>query len=63
MAELVAAVVQMRSTTKPEDNIASLEALVGQAAAQGAVYVQTPEMTGAICRDREALLALSLIHI
>ncbi len=57
MADLVAAVVQMRSTTKPEDNIASLETLVGRAAAQGAAYVQTPEMTGAVCRDRETLLA------
>ncbi len=57
MAELVAAVVQMRSTMEPSENLVALEQLVGEAAGRGAAYVQTPEMTGAVCRDRDHLLA------
>jgi hypothetical protein len=34
-----------------------MERLVRAAAAEGAVYVQTPEMTGAIQKDRQALRA------
>ncbi|MDX8523042.1 carbon-nitrogen hydrolase family protein [Mesorhizobium sp. MSK_1335] len=49
-----AAAVQMRSGTSPERNAADMEILVRQAAAQGATYVQTPEMTGALVRDKEA---------
>jgi deaminated glutathione amidase len=55
MGIFTAAAVQMRSGTEPERNIADMEALVRAAAAQGATYVQTPEMTGALVRDREAL--------
>ena len=46
-----AAVVQMRSGTEPRRNAADLETLVREAAARGAAYVQTPEMTGALIRD------------
>jgi predicted amidohydrolase len=49
-----AAAIQMRSGTDPERNAADLEKLVRDAASQGAAYIQTPEMTGAIVRDREA---------
>jgi predicted amidohydrolase len=47
-----AAVVQMRSGKEPTRNVVDFEALVREAAARGATYVQTPEMTGAIIRDK-----------
>lgn len=50
-----AAAVQMRSGTVPEENAARLEELVREAAAQGASYIQTPEMTGMVQRKREGL--------
>ena len=53
------AALQMRSTTSPERNIADFEALVREAAAQGATYVQSPEMTGALVKDREALRSIT----
>lgn len=46
------AAVQMRSSLTPEENISVLERLVREAAKQGATYIQTPEMTGAMQRDR-----------
>lgn len=49
-----AAAIQMRSGTSPERNAADMERLVREAARQGATYVQTPEMTGAMVRDKEA---------
>ncbi|RWE76027.1 carbon-nitrogen hydrolase family protein [Mesorhizobium sp.] len=54
MGVFKAAAVQMRSGTSPERNAADMEILVRQAAGQGATYVQTPEMTGALVRDKEA---------
>ena len=51
------AAVQMRSTTDPAANVAAMAELVAAAAAQGARYVQTPEMTGLIQKDRKALFA------
>ncbi|KQR75635.1 MULTISPECIES: carbon-nitrogen hydrolase family protein [unclassified Rhizobium] len=51
------AAVQMCSGTAPERNAAEMAELVRDAAAQGALYVQTPEMTGALQRDRTALRA------
>lgn len=50
-----AAAVQMCSGTDPGANIDSMQRLVREAAREGAVYVQTPEMTGALQRNREAL--------
>ncbi|MBX3584334.1 MAG: carbon-nitrogen hydrolase family protein [Rhizobiaceae bacterium] len=47
-----AAVVQMRSGTEPARNVVDFDALVREAAGRGASYVQTPEMTGAIIRDK-----------
>jgi predicted amidohydrolase len=51
------ALLQMRSETDPAGNLATLERLVTDAAAAGAAYVQSPEMTNILTRDREALLA------
>ena len=48
----------MRSGTDPVRNISAMRELVGEAASRGAAYVQTPEMTGALVRDRAALRAL-----
>jgi deaminated glutathione amidase len=54
MGIFTAAAIQMRSGTDPRRNAADFEALVREAARNGACYVQTPEMTGAIVRDKEA---------
>lgn len=52
MTSFKAAAVQMRSGTDIARNVAAMEALVREAAGQGASYVQTPEMTGALVRDK-----------
>lgn len=52
-----AAAIQMCSGVDPERNAADMTRLVRDAAAQGAVYIQTPEMTGALQRDRQAMRA------
>jgi len=52
MNELVVAAVQMRSGVLPEANISVMTDLVREAASRGARYVQTPEMTGAVQKDR-----------
>ncbi len=57
MSVFRAAVVQMRSGVDPERNISDMRDLVREAAGRGAVYVQTPEMTGAVQKDRKALAA------
>lgn len=51
------AAIQMCSGTDPERNALDMAGLVRHAADKGAVYVQTPEMTGALQRDRTALRA------
>ncbi|KRD51493.1 carbon-nitrogen hydrolase family protein [Ensifer sp. ENS10] len=53
-----AAAIQMCSGVDPLDNAETMVRLVREAAAQGAIYVQTPEMTGALQRDRAALRAI-----
>ncbi len=50
-----AACVQMRSGRDPLRNRDAAAALVREAAAQGADFVQTPEMTSLVCRDRAEL--------
>ncbi len=47
-----AACVQMRASTRVADNIEAVRALVQEAAAGGARYVQTPEMTNILQPDR-----------
>ncbi len=57
MTKVKVAAVQMCSGVSVQKNVERMRALVTEAAAQGATYVQTPEMTGALQRDREALMA------
>ena len=52
------AAVQMRSGIDPRRNAADMERLVRDAAARGASYVQTPEMTGAMVREKQARAAI-----
>ena len=52
-----AAAIQMRSGVEPAANVAALRELVREAASTGASYVQTPEMTGMVERDRAALFS------
>ncbi|MBB6180015.1 carbon-nitrogen hydrolase family protein [Pseudorhizobium flavum] len=53
-----AAAIQMCSGVDPEKNAADMTKLVREAASQGAIYVQTPEMTGAVQKDRAGLMAV-----
>jgi len=55
MAELIAACVQMRSSRDVSENLEAAEAYIREAAAEGAAYVQTPEMTNLLVRSREEL--------
>ncbi|KZL01696.1 MULTISPECIES: carbon-nitrogen hydrolase family protein [unclassified Pseudovibrio] len=57
MTSFVAACVQMRTGRNPLENLDVCEALIREAAAEGAVYVQTPEMTNVLERSRKAQLA------
>ncbi|GHB28987.1 amidohydrolase [Pseudovibrio japonicus] len=59
MTSFVAACVQMRTGRNPLENLDICEALVKEAAAEGAGYVQTPEMTNVLERSRRAQLAAS----
>jgi predicted amidohydrolase len=56
--DFIAAAIQMRSGVDPVANVAALKDAVAEAAGRGATLVQTPEMTGALQRDRKALLAV-----
>jgi deaminated glutathione amidase len=56
MTTFKAACVQMRSGRSVDANLADAEALIRAAAAAGAQYVLTPEMTTILDRDRAALL-------
>ena len=58
MTSFRAAAIQMRSGVDPVRNAADLAEFVADAAAKGSRYVQTPEMTGALQRDRKALAAV-----
>jgi predicted amidohydrolase len=57
MTVMKVAAIQMRSGTSLERNVADMERMVRDAANQGATYVQTPEMTGAMVRDEQARAA------
>lgn len=52
-----AGLIQMRSGLTPAKNVDDAAALIGQAKAAGADYVQTPEMTNILALKREDLLA------
>jgi predicted amidohydrolase len=57
MAGFRAAAVQMRSGINVGKNVAEAERLIREAAAAGAGYVLTPEMTTILDRDKDRLLA------
>ncbi len=57
MSAAIVAAVQMRSGTSLERNVEDFAGLVREAAGKGATYVQTPEMTGLLVRDKAALMA------
>ncbi len=50
------ACLQMRSTTDLAENLATLEQMTGEAAAKGATYIQSPEMTSLIEKNPKRLL-------
>ena len=49
-----AAVVQMQSGINLDSNLVEMENGIRRAAAKGATYIQTPEMTGLVQQDRKA---------
>lgn len=53
-----AAAIQMCSGVNPDKNAEAMVRLVREAAGHGATYIQTPEMTGAVQRDRQGLAAV-----
>lgn len=56
MALLKVAAIQMQSGCDPGRNIAFVQDAVREAALGGAQYIQTPEMTGMLVRDRAEML-------
>ncbi|MGD9481332.1 carbon-nitrogen hydrolase family protein [Shinella sp. G-2] len=52
------AAIQMCSGTDPVRNVETMRRLVREAAEKGATYIQTPEMTGALQRDRAGLRSI-----
>jgi predicted amidohydrolase len=53
-----AAMVQMRTSLSPQASFKQAEELIREAAAQGADYVQTPEVSNLIQKNRKALFEL-----
>lgn len=49
--------IQMRSARTPKDNVAAAAALIREAKAAGAAYIQTPEMTNVMELKRDRLFA------
>lgn len=63
MAErFTAALVQMRSGRSPAANIAVAESLIREAAAEGADYVLTPEMTNILDRNTQNTIAAAQLE-
>ena len=56
MGVLRAACVQMRSGVSVEKNIVQMRDFVRDAAAQGAIYIQTPEMSGLLQKNPKLLM-------
>ena len=54
------AAIQMRSGTEPEANLAALEPMLAEAAAAGARYVLTPEVTMIFAENREGLARVAV---
>jgi deaminated glutathione amidase len=57
-ATFTAAMVQMCTSLSPEASFRQAEALIREAAAKGADYVQTPEVSNLIQKNRKALFEL-----
>lgn len=57
-APFKAALIQMRTGKSVAANVEAASALIRQAAAEGATYIQTPEMTGTMEENRAALFAI-----
>jgi predicted amidohydrolase len=53
------AALQMRSGTQPGPNLAELDRLAGEAAAQGATYALSPEVTVVFAENREGLQSVA----
>lgn len=53
------AALQMRSGTQPGPNLAELDRLAGEAAAQGANYALSPEVTVVFAENREGLASVA----
>ena len=53
------AVLQMRSGTQPGPNLAELDRLAGEAAAQSATYALSPEVTVVFAENREGLSSVA----
>src|SRR6218665_679188 len=53
------AAIQMRSGLDPEDNLAALEPLLAEAAAAGADYALTPEVTMIFPENRTQLASVA----
>jgi len=51
----IAAMVQTRTKLSPDDNVKEIGALIREAKAKGAAYVQTPEMTNLLAANRDQL--------
>jgi len=51
----IAAMVQTRTKPSPDDNVKEIGALIREAKAKGAAYVQTPEMTNLLAANRDQL--------
>ena len=62
MSGFRAALLQMRSGTDIGRNVKTFSTMVREAAANGATYVQSPEMTGALVRDRVALYTMLMVE-
>jgi len=56
MSAVKVAAIQMRTGMDPARNVVDFEALVRAAADAGAAYVQSPEMTGLLVRDKAKLM-------
>jgi predicted amidohydrolase len=56
MTTFTAACVQLRSGKTISDNVSAAESLIRAAAADGANFIQTPEMSNVLVRSREELI-------
>jgi predicted amidohydrolase len=57
-APFTAALVQLRTGLQPSENLVTASKLIREAAAQGADYVQTPEVSNVMQENRKALFDL-----